>query len=62
MSNVGAFDGIKTFDLYKRLPKDLVQPTFSGAISNFVFIFANFCLHLFYDKFYSLCDKISYFV
>jgi len=34
MSNVGTFDSIKSFDMYKRLPKDLVQPTFSGALSN----------------------------
>ena len=32
MSEVGPFDAIKSFDLYKRLPKDLVQPTVSGAL------------------------------
>lgn len=33
MSNLGIFDSIKSFDLYKRLPKDLIQPSISGAIS-----------------------------
>ena len=28
------FDKIKALDLYRKLPSDMVQPTYSGAMSN----------------------------
>jgi len=27
------FDKLKAFDLYRKLPSDMVQPTYSGALS-----------------------------
>jgi len=30
------FDKIKALDLYRKLPSDMVQPTYSGALSKYL--------------------------
>lgn len=37
MLGFSLMDRFKSLDIYKKLPSDFVQPTYSGALRNFIF-------------------------
>ena len=50
MYGFSLIDKFRSLDIYRKLPNDFVQPTYSGALSNSNFLSKYFLIYSIYNK------------